>query len=69
MSNTQTAASATTDDTAQQPVYCRCATCNTTWIMARIPMPLREFADALTRATCPTCGNNKDVRLMETHRQ
>ena len=45
----------------RQPVYLQCRACDHTWIAAWLPMSVEKFARLLKRATCPQCGETKQI--------
>lgn len=43
-------------------IHGRCG-CGHVWPVVYLPMPLADAAEAMRRATCPTCGNTRDIKI------
>lgn len=48
--------------TPENAVYGRC-TCGHVWAVVHLPMQLDLAAKAMSRATCPKCGNTKGIKV------
>jgi len=49
-------------------LWINCKPCRHTWIGAQLPMPVHLAAQVMRRATCPKCGETKQL-FMATEAQ
>lgn len=48
---------------AKNPLYATCKACLHVWPALYLPMPLQTAATAMSRATCPQCGETKKITV------
>jgi len=49
----------------ENAVYGRCGrpSCQHVWPVVYLPMPLTAAAQVMARATCPKCGDTKNIKI------
>ena len=47
----------------QKKLRARCGKCETTWVVTELPKPVEEAAELMISASCPRCGENKEIYL------
>jgi carbon storage regulator len=50
----------------RKPLFAECKTCGERWKVATTPIDIREFSASMRRATCPNCGEKKQLFVCKT---
>lgn len=56
------------EDAPRVPSYARCGPCGHRWVYAYVPCPVDVIVRAMKRATCPMCGETKQLYVYEPGR-
>ncbi len=47
--------------TDRRPLNVRCGACGHVWAVLYLPMSVDKVAAIVSRATCPSCGETKEI--------